>query len=149
MKASIDQIRVTLEPFATISLARDTDPTGPDMIEGPDLAITPADVRAARQLMDALENPADPVAWDDNGNRRYEPVERRALEIYNTFEYDGPGSKPAWAANGNGLKQDEARHMAREELHAIGHTPAPKPGLQRSWYRRYLDEKAKNKRGVA
>jgi hypothetical protein len=54
MKALINQIRVTIEPFANISLARDTDPSAPDMIEGPDLAITPDDVRCIRRLMDVL-----------------------------------------------------------------------------------------------
>jgi hypothetical protein len=40
-----------LQPFARISLRHDTDPTGPDMIEAPDLAITPNDVRRARRAL--------------------------------------------------------------------------------------------------
>jgi hypothetical protein len=44
-------MRHALQPFARISLRRDTDPTGPDMIEAPDLAITPNDVRRARRAL--------------------------------------------------------------------------------------------------
>ena len=62
-------------------------------------------------------------AWDASWNRSYEPVETRAKEIYDGFIYDGPGKKPAWTPGGNGIKQDEARHMARKELHTAGHTP--------------------------
>jgi hypothetical protein len=40
-----------LKPFARISLRHDTDPSGPDMIEAPDLAITPNDVRRARKAL--------------------------------------------------------------------------------------------------
>jgi hypothetical protein len=66
-------------------------------------------------------------AWDANWNRSYEPVETRAKEIYDTFVYDGPGNKPAWTPGGNGIKQDEARHLAREELRAAGHNQPVKP----------------------
>lgn len=38
-------MRAALVPFADISLARDADTAAPDMIEGPDLSITPANVR--------------------------------------------------------------------------------------------------------
>jgi hypothetical protein len=41
----------TLRPFAHIALARDDDASAADMISGPDLAITPAEVRAARKLL--------------------------------------------------------------------------------------------------
>ncbi len=83
-----------------------------------------------RHIAQALEamgyaKPA-PLAWDANSNRRYEPVESRAKEIYDAFEYDGPAgtSKPKWAEGGNGLKQDEARFLARAELRQAGHQPS-------------------------
>jgi hypothetical protein len=60
-------------------------------------------------------------AWDHPSNRSYEPVEKRAKEIYDTFEYDGPGKKPAWTPGGNGTKQDEARQIARRELADAAH----------------------------
>lgn len=62
-------------------------------------------------------------AWDMPYNRTYEPVERRAAEIYAGFEYDEPGEKPAWLDGGNSLKQDAARQQARAELRAAGHVP--------------------------
>lgn len=62
-----------------------------------------------------------PVPWDATWNRSYEPVEKRAAEIYDALEYDGRGTKPAWTPGGNGLKQDEARGQARAELRAAGH----------------------------
>jgi len=40
-----------LAPFAAISLARDSDPSAPDMIDAPDMAITPNDVRRARAAL--------------------------------------------------------------------------------------------------
>ena len=44
-----------LEPFARISLIRDSDPGAlNDMIDAPDLAITPKDVRRARAALRAL-----------------------------------------------------------------------------------------------
>lgn len=57
-------------------------------------------------------------AWDHPSNRGYEPVETRAKEIYDAFEYDGPSgmTKPAWTPGGNGTKQDEARQIARSEF---------------------------------
>jgi hypothetical protein len=58
------------------------------------------------------------LAWDHPSNRNYEPIERRAEEIYNEFVYDGPDEKPKWQAGGNGTKQDEARTIARRELAA-------------------------------
>jgi hypothetical protein len=63
-------------------------------------------------------------AWDHPSNRSYEPVEKRAKEIYDAFEYDGPPGtkKPAWTEGGNGTKQDEARAIARRELEAAGHS---------------------------
>ena len=62
-------------------------------------------------------------AWDAPYNYNYEPVERRAAEIYDGFIYPGPGEKPKWIARGNGLKQDVARRLARSELRAAGHAP--------------------------
>lgn len=52
------RLRAALEPFAKIALVRDTDATGPDAIDAPDLAITADDVRRARE---ALAAPADAV----------------------------------------------------------------------------------------
>jgi hypothetical protein len=40
-----------LRPFAAISLVRDHDPDGSDMIDAPDLSITPNDVRRARDVL--------------------------------------------------------------------------------------------------
>lgn len=66
-----------------------------------------------------------PLPWDHPAVRTYGPVEARAEEIYRTFCYDGPPgtTKPAWTPGGNGMKQDEARDLARNELRAAGHTP--------------------------
>lgn len=62
--------------------------------------------------------------WDANDNRRYEPVETLAKEIYDALPYDGAGKKPAWVPNGNSWKQDDARFAARWRLWEAGHTPA-------------------------
>jgi len=43
--------RAALEPFANIALAQDGDKRAADMISGPDLAITPNQVRAARKAL--------------------------------------------------------------------------------------------------
>lgn len=59
--------------------------------------------------------------WDAYWNRYYEPVERRAADIYATFVYDGPGTKPDWTRHGNSTKQDDARSLARDELRKSGH----------------------------
>lgn len=64
-----------------------------------------------------------PLPWDHVSTRDYEPVETRAKEIYEAFDYDGPGEKPAWVNGGNSLKQDLARMEARQELRAAGHVP--------------------------
>lgn len=48
----IAALRKAIAPFADIALARDADEAAPDMIEGPDLAITPEQVRAARLAHD-------------------------------------------------------------------------------------------------
>ncbi len=64
----------------------------------------------------------EPTPWDAGWNRSYEPIERRAAEIYETFVYDGPGEKPAWTPHGNGTKQDEARYQARQELRKAAHS---------------------------
>jgi hypothetical protein len=79
----------------------------------------------------ATRLPSDPVIeletgdpglpWDAPSNRYYEPVERRAAEIYAGFPHEGPGEKPAWVPGGNSIKQDKARDLARKELDAAGH----------------------------
>lgn len=51
----ITGLEETLRPFAEIALARDDDASAADMISGPDLAITPAQVRAARRILDIAE----------------------------------------------------------------------------------------------
>lgn len=66
----------------------------------------------------------EPPAWDVFWNRHYEPVEKRAAEIYASFQYNGRGTKPDWTPGGNGTKQDEARDIARRELRAKGHAPS-------------------------
>jgi len=81
--------------------------------------------RAFRAGWEAAKKP-DPVPWDANHNRSYEPVETLAKVIYDGFVYDGPAGtkKPAWTPGGNGFKQDEARSLAREHLRQAGHDPA-------------------------
>lgn len=69
-------------------------------------------------------------AWDAASNRSYEPVEKRAAEIYASFGYDGPGEKPAWVPCGNSLKQDLARYDARQELRQAGHVPTAPNGTR-------------------
>jgi hypothetical protein len=71
----------------------------------------------------AARSRPQPESWDAPHNRSYLPVERRAKEIYDSFEYDGSfgTTKPAWTPSGNGIKQDEARSLARNELRAAGH----------------------------
>ena len=49
--AELTILRNALEPFSNIGLAQDGDKRAVDMIEGPDLAITPAQVRAARRAL--------------------------------------------------------------------------------------------------
>jgi hypothetical protein len=49
MDRRIRRLKAALKPFASISLLRDKDPSGPDRIEAPDLAITPAEIRRARK----------------------------------------------------------------------------------------------------
>lgn len=49
------ELRKAIKPFADIHLARDADARADDMIEGPDLAITPTQVRAARKVFDATD----------------------------------------------------------------------------------------------
>lgn len=62
--------------------------------------------------------------WDAHYNRSYEPVETRAKEIYDFFEYRDVGTKPAWVTGGNSLMQDEARICARKQLRDASHTPS-------------------------
>jgi len=55
-QAAVDQagkMREALRPFADIALEQDHDPEAADMISGPDLAITPAQVRTARAALSA------------------------------------------------------------------------------------------------
>ena len=43
---------MALVPLASVALRRDWDESGPDMIDGPDLALTPKHVRAARRALE-------------------------------------------------------------------------------------------------
>jgi hypothetical protein len=65
------------------------------------------------------------MAWDDNSNRHYEPVELLAEKLYERFDYEGPGQKPKWIPRGNALKQDQARLKARDQLRKAGHKGSP------------------------
>jgi hypothetical protein len=65
-------------------------------------------------------------AWAE-ANQRYvdwiveeEQIEQRAQAIYDAMPFDGVGAreKPAWVPQGNSLKQDEARQLARAERKA-------------------------------
>lgn len=79
----------------------------------------------------ALREPVSPaIEWDANHNRSYEPVETRAKEIFDGFQYHGPGTKPAWVTGGNSTKQDAARHEARRQLREAGHAAATSPPAQ-------------------
>lgn len=49
------KLRRALKPFAEIALERDADPRGADHIAAVDLIITPAQVRAARRVMQETE----------------------------------------------------------------------------------------------
>jgi hypothetical protein len=55
LRRRIARLRSALQPLADVPLERDSDPTCPDdRISGPDFAITPAHVRAARSALDRL-----------------------------------------------------------------------------------------------
>lgn len=82
-----------------------------------------ADKDLIMKHIDAVLTLSAAIAWDNQYNRSYSPVERRAAEIYHGFEYDEPGVKPSWFDGGNSLKQDAARQQARAELRAAGHVP--------------------------
>lgn len=57
------------------------------------------------------------VPWDAWHNRSYEPVERRAKEIYDEhFSRDHNGKVHPWTPHGNSTAQDNARRLARDEL---------------------------------
>lgn len=84
------------------------------------LGIDPTAPYIATPLPDAAQRAPD---WDAHHNRSYEPVETRAKEIYDFFEFREAGSKPAWVPGGNSLMQDEARICARKQLREAGHTP--------------------------
>lgn len=47
----IAEMEAALKPFTDINLIRDSDPSGIDAIDAPDLAITPADIRRARAAL--------------------------------------------------------------------------------------------------
>lgn len=47
----VKRLSAALEPFAAIALAQDADAAAGDMIDAPDLAITPNQVRAARKAL--------------------------------------------------------------------------------------------------
>lgn len=64
IRAEIEGLRAALKPFANIGLTQDGNKRAPDMIDGPDLSITPADVRAARC---ALGEPQS--VHEQNGDR--------------------------------------------------------------------------------
>lgn len=68
-----------------------------------------------------------PLLWDSFANRSFEPVEKRAAEIFADFEYTGPGEKPAWRPGGNSNKQDDARMLARQELRTAAEASTPSP----------------------
>lgn len=48
--------------------------------------------------------------------KQEELVEEVAKAIYDQFSYTKSGVKPEWVENGNSLKQDEARALARKAL---------------------------------
>lgn len=50
-ESKIAVLGLALVPLASVALVRDWDESGPDMIDGPDLAITPEHVRAARRAL--------------------------------------------------------------------------------------------------
>lgn len=53
--SQVEKMREALKPFAEIALARDSMPAAPDMIDGPDIAITAAHVRRARAALNPKE----------------------------------------------------------------------------------------------
>lgn len=54
LEARLSRAERALKPFAEIALTRDRTAKGDDMIDGPDLAITPTHVRAARKALSHL-----------------------------------------------------------------------------------------------
>ena len=46
-------------------------------------------------------------------------IDEVAKVIYDAFDYDEEGEKPAWQERGNSLKQDEARIIAIESIKTI------------------------------
>lgn len=95
--AKIAGMEEALRPFAEISLHRDESPQGPDMIEGPDLYITPTQVRAARSALSSDQR-------DQRAKAMLEVVEA-AEELREVFKWvsvaecapfpPGPGNKLA------------------------------------------------------
>jgi hypothetical protein len=66
-----------------------------------------------------------PLPWDAGSNYSYEPVEKRAKEIFDaSLSVDRAGKKWNWIEGGNSTMQDEARILARRELREAGHIPA-------------------------
>lgn len=86
-----------------------------------------SDQRLAEHLLAMGYKKPQPLAWDDNRNRSYEPVETLAKQIYDDFEYDGPPGtkKPRWENGANGLKHDQARAIARDILRGKKHSSTP------------------------
>jgi len=82
---------------------------------------------AYRAMVLAIPSTHQSTPWDVHHNRSYEPVETRAKEIYDFFEFKDVGEKPAWVPGGNSLMQDEARICARKQLRDAGHAPAMSP----------------------
>lgn len=82
------------------------------------------------------------LPWDAFANRHYEPVEKRAAEIYATYVYAGSdlSGKPDWTPHGNSDRQDSARAQARRELRAGGHIPSAPPQPAPDAMRSLLDE---------
>ena len=51
LELAVRRLRRALKPFAEIGLVRDRDKAGNDMIDAPDLKITPKHVRTARRAL--------------------------------------------------------------------------------------------------
>ena len=60
LSSRMKKLEEALRPFAQISLVQDYAPRGPDMIDAPDLSITPRNVREARAAL----SHAGPIARD-------------------------------------------------------------------------------------
>ncbi len=76
-------------------------------------------------IADALNSSMPTVLpWDAFNNRSYEPVERRAKEIYEArLSVDPQGKHHPWVDGGNSEKQDDARVLARREIRETPNSP--------------------------